>query len=383
MNNVVNIQSWSQSYELVKEHVLEFTQGLENSSLSAEETDDLYNKVKQEANHLKALATAARERQEELEKHASHPTYKTIVTMGVLKTACKLCEIAGAYFSFFADNDTEEIAGLGLFMGGSLLDLACFAYEMPLNLHGVEIAELTQLDKAQAEHARQFKKFLKHFNKARMHERTLSDRPPTHTCSNTTVVLELNKTLLDLPPSDNLDEMISACLEAYEHLPPHLQKNELYYRILSMLIQHLPDDDPLKKALAELEPMPNFNGTALILPPASPSAPPQPLSKPSASTEPKGLKKEPSPPPEDGFIGSRSLSELGSDYQRRLDYCKDLINQRFRPSRDICLLYTPNGFCIDSQNGIVGQLNTESGDLYNTEAQDSISSLTAQASDPV
>lgn len=350
----VNAEVWNQSYHKFQEQVEAFNQAITTSSLDLEEIDKIDQLVGDEVKRLKEYTTIVKAKEKALEESGCcTTTSKAMWILFLLNTACKVCSIAGSLLAIFQDDGTAKWIGFGIFCVGEGFDTVTTLHTDRIFIKGMEIAELSKLNKEGAKHAKQFKKFLEKLKEVKKLEQELIEKHRSHE----EAPLSEHHTVIDLS-SESLDEKISACLHNYEDLPSQLRDDDLYCRILSIVIANLPNDDPLKMQLIALEPR-EKDISAL----ADKSLPIRYLSKKqsyshSSDEEDLKLKKwkneKISRKKESILIKTKRIDVLTSQeaYGQKVAYYKHLVAQRFNTRRMISSLYTPHGWIIDSQNDI-------------------------------
>lgn len=100
---------------------------------------------------------------------------------------------------------------------------------------------------------RTFKKFIKLFKEIKLQNQ--QNEANQHTIKNKIEVDEDLSDEMEITTGKqlDLDAQIQKCLKKYEKLNPVLKKESAYSEVLSSLIQELPEKDPLKKELNELQ----------------------------------------------------------------------------------------------------------------------------------
>ncbi len=345
----VDINAWNHSYQTFEGQVEQFNTKLQTHSLNEEELDSIYSIVKREVDRLREFSRAAKEREDELDGHTCcnlTPTTKAIWGITILNMTYKVCAIAGALLAAFSDqnNLTAKWAGLGLLGGGSIFDFASSTYGTIMNLRGVEIVGLSKLNKDGVKHAEVFKKFLKELKKIKKLEKKILEEN------------ESKKTLTDhvFTPFKALDDRISSCLQSYESLPSSYRREDLYCRIISILIQHLPPRDPLRQGLAAFEP-PEKEDLSVLAEKSLQTYYFQTSRRKRSffhEHEEATWSHEEHSKTKDTEIEPIDPNQMESEYRQEVAYYKQEVARRFKLNQRIAFLETANGWRIDTENGI-------------------------------
>jgi hypothetical protein len=349
----VNVEAFNRSYATFKQQVIQFNKELETSPLKTKKLKEIYKIVAEETTRLQAYARAAQAREEEFEHHTCFtftPTTKAIWTITALHTAAKVFEIGGVLLAIIAgeDNSQAKWGGFGVFIATAVCDLVGSGYETFMNLRGAEIVELSQLNKEGVEHAETFKKFLEELIKIRKLGKKLLKEATSQESSSLS-----NHTVIPLHPSGILDLSIRDCLRLYDTLPNSYRRNDLYCRILSLLIHHLPPSDPLRIGLAEFEPTEDLS----IL--ADRSLPIQYFPRARRRNpfhvhehEEDKWSNEQQSKKEKLHVESIDSEDLRLEFKERLAYFKEEVAQRFQTTRPIAFFETEHGWRVDGEEGV-------------------------------
>jgi hypothetical protein len=367
----VNIQGWNDSYQNFESQVQEFNKKIQNYSIKPEELDKIYTIVKREVARLKEFVITAEERERELNNASccGHSS-KTIWTIGLLNGASKVFSIGGAVLAIFEDNPTLKWLGVGAFAAGEVFDSATTIYEAKIALDGEEITGLSKLNKQGVEHAEIFKNFLKELKKIKKIEKELikANESLEKTSLAQSVIIDFNnankvkkkeshKNEEGASSFEKLDQQISSCLHYYEELPASYRPDDLYCHIISMCIQQLPSDDPLRIGLTSLENKQVKDMSVMAEQSLSVSYFPTVKKR---STLASKLKEEENwsheqlnkRDEEEIELEEMDPLEVKKEYERQLAYYKHQIAQRFGTKREIAFFDTSNGWRIDSRDGI-------------------------------
>lgn len=348
-----NIQAANRSFDTVKAQVTQFNREIETSPLNIKRLKEIYKTVADETTRLQSYAKAAQAREEEFEHHTCFtltPTTKAIWTITALKTVTKVFEFGGALLAVLAgeDNTGAKWGGLGVLIAAGLCDLAGSGYETFMNLRGAEIVELSQLNKEGVEHAETFKNFLEELIKIRKLAKKMLKEEKSQEIAPLS-----NHTVISLHPSGLLDQYMRSCLGFYDALPPSYRRDDLYCRIISILIRHLPPDDPLRKGLAEFEPTEDLSVIA------DRNLPVQYFPKVNKRhpfriheheedkwSNEQHSKKEKLP------VEPINSEDLKFEFKERLAYYKEEVVRRFQTTRQIAFFETEHGWRVDGEEGV-------------------------------
>lgn len=353
----LNIQVWNNSYRNFENQVREFNQKIQTNSLETLELDKMYETIRGEVCRLKEFAEAAQKREEELEKAGCWgPTSKGFWRMALLNTATKIFSLTGALFAIFDKNPTALWVGFGAFAVGEVFDGITKVYEYKLFQDGEHIVELSKLNKEGVVHAKLFKKFLKELREIKRAEEEMIKE----NILNQTSLAE--HIVIDLSPTPFLDQQISSCLQLYEALPTAYRSDDLYCRMVSIFIQHLPKEDPLRIGLSALAPVEKSDDISELANQPLPIhyLPTTIMRRSTQSTHPSKSEKdekwtqEQETRPKSEMITQDIHDPLNikSNYDKELAYYKYLVINRFKLKKDIAFFNTPNGWRLDFQNGI-------------------------------
>ncbi|WP_068470462.1 hypothetical protein [Candidatus Protochlamydia phocaeensis] len=347
-------RDWNDSYHIVQEQIEAFNKSVQSSikldDLShyyePEELDKIYQVVKAQVQHLQTLSEEIEKRKEKVEGGCSTYTRSAVITTTVLNGISKVFVIGGAAVAVFSPEPISKWVGLGCAALGEIFDLATTTYSTKAFFDEDEKSTLATINREGIEQAKVFKKFIKRLKEIREIARSRFQEQSVNI-------------------NINIDGQIGDCLRHYEALGK-LSKDEVYFRILSLLIQHLPDEDPLKAQLQSLKPARFSDLTVLAHQPLPVSY----LSQENRDQEDKGKgidkrNEESLSSSEDNKWQGEKASHLKEEsvleeidplqsqqeYVKRLAFCKHAVADRFRLGKDIKYLYTRDGWCITS-NGL-------------------------------
>jgi hypothetical protein len=344
----VNIHAWHQSYRSFEKQVEEFNNKVKHTNLTEENVNQIYQAVKQEVKFLNQYAEAAKAREEELEQggYCCTPSRKAIWTIGSLNVVSKIFSVAGAVMAIVNYNPITQGIGAGMFALGETFDAATTIYEAKVGLDFEEVSALAKLHKESVEHAKIFQKFLKQLKEIKKMENQLLQEYRSHANHSRSEYVIIN-----LDPTKNLDEYISACLNEYEELPACYRQEEIYCRIISHLIQLLPPDDPLYIGLAELDPIPKDISILADQPLPMRYLPTLRRSQSSSDSKWVGEAKAQSKQEVPQLKQVDSIDPQ-SEYIQRVAYYTYLVTQRFKLKHNVKFLETSTGWHINPISGI-------------------------------
>lgn len=354
----LSLKAWNQSYQTFEAQVEQFNKKIQTTSLDAAELDKIFEIVKPEVARLKILAETAKAKEEQLAKGGCCiPSSKAIWILSALNGTAKICTIGGALLAMFESNPAAKWTGFGIFSFGEIFDSATTIYEAKLSLKNEQFKELSKLNREGAEHAKIFKKFIKQLKEIKHLENELIEKNKTLSKDKE---LLADHVVIDLGPSNLLDDRITACLREYNELPNRYRHEDIYCCVVSLLIQQLPSDDPLRTGLSDFEPTGIQDMSVL----ADQSLPIRYLQTTTGSftSSASSLPRENSEKWGNEQFSkindeSQSFEEIDPlkakiEYDRKLACYKHLVSQRFKTKRDIAFFDTPNGWRIDSHDGI-------------------------------
>lgn len=219
------------------------------SSQFHELVEQIHPLVEKELDRLRELRREIAARQEQLSRKTCCsipiPVSRNIRNIVLLNSAVKISEIAGVIMALIAENNSHlKWAGVTLFSVSAMIDVIASAHESMLYLENGERAELAKLNLQGVEHAAQFELVLRKLKEIKNKEEAQKDSHDSRFQSSK-----------DVNISDETDKKIGDCLNEYGELPKTYRDEDVYSRILSLLIQNLPTSDPLRKKLHELEPL--------------------------------------------------------------------------------------------------------------------------------
>lgn len=373
---MINVQAWNESYHTFENQVEEFNKKIQTSTLDINEIDKIYEIVKREVSRLQELAEIVKAKEEEIEKGGCCAlSSKAIWTLTLLNGVSKICAIAGVILSIAAEsNPTAKWIGVGIFAVGEIFDSATTIYDANITLKGEKISDLVKINKEGAEHALIFKKFLKRLKKIKHMEQQIIEQNRSSSDKN----YISNHVIINIESSKILDEWIGECLREYSELSSRYRRDDIYCRITSLLIQALPLDDPLRIGLIALEPSEGVDISILASNPLPIHYLPICQRKSSLTNskydeqwsnekaklnedvssieeiDPLQIKTEKSNDVDHINESQEKTDSIQKkiEYAQRLAYYKFLVAQRFKTNREITFFDTPNGWRIDSQEGV-------------------------------
>ncbi len=237
-------ENWTHSFQIVEEQITSFNSKVQQSNkledldaaYQSEELEKIYQIVKTETDRLKSFAVEVDKRLDKLEQGCCGNSRCAIIVTGVLAAGSGVGGIAGGALGVWYDNPIGKGIGFGALVIASLFTWGATIYQTKLSLDQNLGVELARINKEGLEQAIVFKKFIKILKKVKKIEQEKLEQLRK---------AEVEKAL-------NLN--ISLCLKQYENLGSY-RKDEVYFRLLSLLIQRLPDDDPLKVELGQFTPI--------------------------------------------------------------------------------------------------------------------------------
>ncbi len=371
MNMNFSVSAWKRSYQAFEAQVELFNKQMNISSFPSEEMDKIYQIVKTEVKNLKAFAEAIAQKEKELDQPGCcSPTSRFLWEMGLINGTTKVCEVTGALLATFASEPVSKYAGLGLFIGGELINLAASIHESYIYLKTSSVADLAKINKEGVEHAKIFKKFLKELREINKMEKQILEENISSSKKMKEKLIEENKfpqainyqinvNLASKPAKLplNLDEHISYCLHQYEELPSCYKRNDIYSRIISILIQQLPKDDPLRQGLEDLEPKVDFplmeNVSRLAEKPLPIHYLPTNKTKFLQASDEKWQVEKQSREGTDIELEEQMTSPHSKEeYDRKLAHYKFLVARRFQIKTNFAFIDTPNGWRLNSSEHI-------------------------------
>jgi hypothetical protein len=330
-------RSWNTSLGIIQEQIETFNKSVQSSTkledihkaYEPEALDKIYQVMKQQVQHLQNLSEQIEDRQDKLSHGSLTYRKKTIIKTAFFNGVAKLFVAGGGLTVFIAEELISKGIGFGCLCVGALFDSATTIYSTKAFFNEDEHSTLAQINKDGVEQAKIFKKFIKRLKEIREVEKSRFKEQSVNV-------------------NINLDRSISDCLRNYESLGTY-SKDEVYYRILSLLIQYLPTEDPLRQDFQTLIPS-NFTDISYLASQPLPSSylaleNNKEQASPSSIEKWKGEKDNaPQKEPETQVIDALQAKE---EYAKNLACCKNAVAQRFHLRKNISHLYTFNGWCLE------------------------------------
>ncbi|CUI16379.1 Conserved hypothetical membrane protein [Candidatus Protochlamydia naegleriophila] len=237
-------ENWSHSFHIVEEQITAFNSKVQSSTqleeidaaYQSEELEKIYQIVKTETARLKHFAEQVDQRLENLERGCCGNSRRAVILTSILVGISSVGGIAGGAVAVWLDNPIGKGIGFGILILTSAFEWGATVYSTKVSLDLNSSVELALINKDGLEQARVFKKFIKTLKSIKKIEK------------------EKLEQLRKAEAEKALDLNISVCLRHYENLGRY-RKDEVYFRLLSLLIQHLPEEDPLKVELGQFTPI--------------------------------------------------------------------------------------------------------------------------------
>lgn len=242
MNSIPD--DWRLSFEIIENQINAFNVTVQASdkleeidaAYQSEELERIYRIVKKEIARLTAFTNQVDKRLAALEDGCFGSSRRAIILTGILAGCSEVTGIAGGALGVWLDNPIGKGIGFGVFVLASLFTWSSTIYQTKISLDqnlGVELELTMQKGLAQA---KVFQKFIKTLKSIKKIEKQQLEQ------------------LRKVAEEKTLDVDIHLCLQQYENLGSHC-KDEVYFRLLSLLIHQLPEEDPLKVELSQFTPI--------------------------------------------------------------------------------------------------------------------------------
>lgn len=261
MSNINIAGNWNQSFSAIQRYIDQFNNSFQSSkkiqeleqTYQEEALENIYQLVEQETNRLKDLSKLAQSRLETIGKRLDKLesgnccctlSGRAVVITAVLAGFAALFGIAGLATAAASDEPISKWTGFGVGTVSLLFTCAVTVYGTKVSLISneeanlaLEKAELVSLNQQGVEQAETFKKLIKNLKDIKQIQKAQLQQ------------------LQEQSKVSQLDEKISDCLNQYEDLGKKYKNNEVYFRLLSLLIHCLPDEDPIKADLESFNPI--------------------------------------------------------------------------------------------------------------------------------